>query len=297
MFKPMLISILISVFFLTLGVPVSVEGVNPDSREFKLLLKAAPFADHTVGMRNYWTNVKKVARQLKIKVVEKSNPQVKSPRYVVYLDSPDASIRKKGYILRRRQDHPFSSTFLESKPKYDLTFKFRNADALTALKANVKPSANFSNWVDFEEDIAFGISSIKRIFSHQGGAAVKTNLESCIKGYAQVFPSLLRIGLLADMALVPVRNIKIREYRLKPGKLCFGDVEANVTITVWYQEGNPKPWIGEFSFSHDVKSLQKNGVKGMKTVQEIEKFVQVLSQSTAPWVAQGVTKTSLVYGQ
>lgn len=266
---------------------------TPESREFKVLLLPDNFSKPTKGMVKFWEKATKTAKELgyKVKQVKSLKPEPK--RFVTYLDTPSYDFRKRGLILRRRGDQPFTSD------KWELVLKARSEDPSQALSANVAAASGYDSESSFEEDVSMktassGTCEAQRFFSRSESVEISVIPGESMEAVQNIFPGLAGMKLAANSPVSSVRDIHIREYRLKPGAIDFGPINGKVTLTVWQVVGEKKPWIAEFSFSYDVPDNQV--IDGTVTQRALE-YCRVLMEKNSSWLASGMTKTALVYGK
>ncbi|MEQ8221121.1 MAG: hypothetical protein ABRQ37_02380 [Candidatus Eremiobacterota bacterium] len=265
------------------------QDMELSSREYKILLKPENFEDMEKGIGKFWKTVKKLAREEGFEVDSTYSDESGDPRFVTYLDTPDFALNKLGYTLRRRQKHEFKSGEDRGK-KYELTLKYRNSDVNISSGKDVSPAEAFEGSVKFEDDIVAGGTAIKNVYSKSGTVELKEETGNSLEDYMEIFPGLKETGLSPESQLGKVNNKKIEEYKAELGEIDFGGVTGKASLSVWYNQGkDKKPVIGEFSFSYDINDSENKD--------KINNFVRAMQRELSSSIADGITKTELIYGK
>ena len=267
----------------------SSHDMELSSREYKILLKPENFKDMEEGIGKFWKSVKKLAKEEGFDVDSTYSDKGEEARFVTYLDTPDFALNKLGYALRRRQKHEFKTGEDRGK-KYELTLKYRNSDVNISSGKDVSPADSLDGSVKFEDDIVAGGNTIKSVYSKSGKVELKEETGNSIEDYMDIFPGLKEIGLSPDSQLQKVNNKKIEEYKAELGEIDFGGVKGEASLSVWYNQGeDKKPVIGEFSFSYDIDDSENKD--------KINNFVRAIQREFSSSIADGITKTELIYGK
>ncbi|MEW6708786.1 MAG: hypothetical protein AB1403_03105 [Candidatus Riflebacteria bacterium] len=285
---------LIVLFFSLLGCLTAEAGRNgPESREYKILLKAENFTSFTKGCELFWELVESVALDhgVKVKKVEKNYPN----REICFIDTPDFSLYKKGFMLRLRSEEITRKNQIRTGADAEMTLKFRASDFESTTIAPVKASEKFSNEISFEEDRVVKASEPISVFSVSSTiyrpGDLPVNLDEMLKFY----PDMNRAGFQGSPSLDPVNSIFITEKRLRLGEFKFDEVKAKSIFSVWYKKGQSAPLIGEFSFKVELK--QKNPAETIRNLEKIDRFFSDLVKRGKLFVAFGQTKTGMIYQQ
>ncbi|PKK90888.1 MAG: hypothetical protein CVV64_08390 [Candidatus Wallbacteria bacterium HGW-Wallbacteria-1] len=270
-----------------------VADCEPEAREYKILLLPENFSDPVKGMTEYWKIAASTAKSLGLKVRETDKPEAEPKRFVTYLDTPSHELKKCGFIFRRRCSKPAESKTCE------LVLKARSSNAYQAASANVLTTPMHDGTVSFEEDISMhkspsGSFEPVRLYSRSGSLRLKTEPWNKVKDLSAIFPGLRDLKIPSTTEIRSVRNIDICEHRMKPGKIYFGKFKAKVTLTVWQIVGENKPWIAEFSFT---MNLSDKDIHNSKVGQKALDLCRAIMKKTQSWLADGMTKTSMVYGE
>ncbi len=265
------------------------QDMELSSREYKILLKPENFEDMEKGIGKFWKSVKKLAKEEGLEVDSTYSDEAGDPRFVTYLDTPDFALNKLGYTLRRRQKHEFKAGEDRGK-KYELTLKYRNSDVNISSGKDVNPAESFEGSVKFEDDIVAGGSTIKNVYSKSGTVELKEETGNSLEDYIDIFPGLKETGISSESQLGKVNNKKIEEYKAELGEIDFGGVTGKASLSVWYNQGKDKnPVIGEFSFSYDINDSENKD--------KINNFVKAIQRELSSSIADGITKTELIYGK
>jgi len=265
------------------------QDMELSSREYKILLKPENFEDMEKGIGKFWKTVKKLAKEEGFDVDSTYSDEAGDPRFVTYLDTPDFALNKLGYTLRRRQKHEFKAGEDRVK-KYELTLKYRNSDINMSSGKDVSPAESLDGSVKFEDDIVAGGNAIKSVYSKSGKVELKEETGNSLDDYMDIFPGLKETGLSPESQLHHVNNKKIEEYKAELGEIDFGGVKGEASLSVWYNQGKDKtPVIGEFSFSYDIDDSENK--------EKIDNFVRSIQREFSSSIADGITKTELIYGK
>ncbi len=234
------LGLLIAVLVLASFAPVAAETpmVAPDSRELKLLIQTDVFANRADGYKQCWGIVKDLAAEMGIQVVEAKDPFDEGARKVMYLDTHSAELGNENLSLRLRIK--LKDGKLESK--VDLNLKYRRGDVDAVPSDAVTAAEGVKSSFSYEEDIAGFIDGV--VGRHSSAASMACTIKgvaadkltgNTLGVYAEYFPSLAVLGIPLDSQLEMVGGIAIREHKVTPGELDFGQgMNTEVDISVWY---------------------------------------------------------------
>ena len=110
-----------------------------------------------------------------------------------------------------------------------------------------------------------------------------------------LFPGLAEVNLPFDQQLRVVGSAKnkVLEACVTLGNIAFSEkVHAHCEIAIWFHTIGD-PMIGELAFAYRV---HKNNRKDIKAHQLADEFFKKLQQFFAKDIAQGTTKTAMIYG-
>lgn len=139
---------MISVCVLAMALPGTIQAIQLDSQEYKLLLKADNFADKEQGYRAYWEKVRQTAGESGIGVVENANPFAEDAKQVMYLDTKNMELTKQNYILRLR------TKYVDGQPAADseLTLKYRVPELQGITELSVQTARGYKSVSKLQED-------------------------------------------------------------------------------------------------------------------------------------------------
>jgi hypothetical protein len=277
--------VIASLAALFIAMPARAEDVKLSSRECKVLLLPEMFEDYEAGAQSFWAIVEKVSKSRGLEAgLSKNNLDITN-REVIFIDTPDFILYKSGYILRRRAEDAI----------FNYTFKYRNADPLTSADAKVSPAEGIKGKTTFEEDVVVKTASLEHVFSKSGKADLKSETEMTAAGFIKVFPGLAQFNLKPQTALKAVNGIFISELTFDYGNIYFTpETKAKTGFTVWYLKGSSKPLIAEFSYKYKIGDNTPAGDINL-IHHASDKFLTSLRANIKPWLADGQTKTGLIY--
>ena len=270
------------------------KNLRPHSRELKILIDPNSFVDREAGFREFWELVKEVAEEHGIKTQTAYQAFKPKRQQVIFLDTDDFSVRKTGYILRKRVKYKKKNKKLGKKMEFAL--KFRSDDVVKSAESNTY-STDYGAKLGFEEDMGYSAESednFKRKYSKRSKIKTRDNPGTTIKDFAEIFPILGEIGIPVETVLKPVNGTLIDEWKVSPGHFDFGEgLIAESDITIWYDEdGNPL--VGEFSFDHKIKDFD-NQVQ--PATHKMFTFFMALRERLGDRVSKETTKTGFTYGR
>ncbi len=272
-----------------------------NSREFKVLLTPELFNDLKGGFNKITEIALQTADEtgsnLKIRS-SKRRYKIKQ-RKIVFYDTADHQVRKKGYALRIRTKYKRGRL----KDSFGVTYKYRNTDPEIAVKGIIQPSGLFAAESKFEQDVTIDKKSdpvnpiMRNIYSKSAKIKnIQGNLKT-VKDFAAIFKGISALNLSPDTKLTPVNNISFIEKKVKPGFIDFGNgIVADFEMSIWYKNSSETPTICEVSFDYDMDNYlkQMNG----KASKLSEKFYLTLFKKLKEkgYVHSGSTKTDFTYG-
>lgn len=222
-----------------------------ESREYKMLIRHEGFFDPREAVSVVWEEIESAVETIAA-VRTKGKFDEKESRRIVFLDTPDNTLRRNGLLLRQRTGE-----------RVEYTLKCRSEDRYFAAGTDVRPAAGLAGEAKLEEDIA---SPFRCRFSHSatitfddGSGDELGKTPRTLGDAARLFPTL---GTLraddrpcnADTTLGVVNNIKVDETVWKGAKLAFdrdGDEKpekATLAVMVWTRGKSAAPGVAELSF-------------------------------------------------
>jgi len=261
-------------------------------REFKLLLKAEMFPERRAVLE-FNELLATIAAQLGVRYepVDSIDSQL---RIVEFYDTKNEDLRRNNLIFRTRQirqdfwpEESWELTFKCRAPEYDKVAKFDTDTIFTKLQKK-----------KFKEELIRDDQpgTMRIIYSNNVIVEYpKIDPEAPLAKLAEALPHLKSLGLDLDQNLSAVAGAKVFEVESTLGTLSFGhDVTAHATLAAW---ARPIPdafeiLVAEFSYSTQAPSTN-NGEKARRVADDFFKAIQVPLKD---WLAEGTTKTALIYG-
>lgn len=260
------------------------------SREYKLLVRHEPFTGPSEAAKAVWDEIEEAASTLAT-LRAKGSFEKKKARRVLFLDTPDHTIRRNGFVLRQRG----------ANGETDFTLKCRSEDRYFAAGADVRAAKGLKAEPKLEEDIA---PPFVCRFSHSaticpnGGGPRKT--PKSLEEAAGLFPVLggLRVDdrpCPPDTPVTVVNDIVVDETVWKGGKFVFGEGEqkygkAAVALILWTRGKSARPVAAELSFR--LVDAEENYSRALAwSARAAFNLLQRLDCARA----RGMTKTEFIY--
>lgn len=220
------------------------------SREYKAMLDHRQFGDRQAAVDAFWAEVEDLAMTLPSTRTDGKLDR-KEKRSIVFLDTPDLTLRRNGLILRRRQG--------VEDPRY--TLKCRSEDRYFAAGTDLAAAGGLDADEKLEEDIAppfrcrFSHSNTVMVEEGPGGPEAPTTLGAASSIFS-ILGTLTHDGRSCppDTALLPVHNLTAFERVYTGAKLAFGGLGpgtnegASVALILWSGGKEGRPLVAEFSF-------------------------------------------------
>ena len=264
------------------------------NREFKLLLKPRGLdRHHRIGeLQNAIHNLCEESGL----VFSIPETLVSGMRNIYFWDTPDSALRRNKLILRVRE----SRKQVWTDDWCEVTFKCRSEDIDRAWALNPMPNTETPFRLRFKEEILKDgpIGSLRRLYSHNAimdQVPIERATAHKLSQLTKVLPGLAEINLPFDEKICVVGNQKIKmlEACVNLGTIVFSeDVHAHCDIAIWFRTVGD-PMIGELAFAYHVN---KRNRKDMSAHRSADEFFKKLQQFFAKDIAQGTTKTAMIYG-
>lgn len=259
-----------------------------ESREYKLLIEHAPFADPGTAVEAVWSEIEQALETLPgVRTSGRCDQQ--ETRTVDFLDTPDHTLRQAGLVLRRRVGE-----------QVEYTLKCRSEDRYFVAGTDVSAAERWQSKRKLEEDIA---PPFRCRFSHSArvvGPSGKKKQPTALVEVAVLFPllgTLTANGRLChpETALVVVNNLVVEETVWKGGKILFAqrgaDAEkAQVALILWAHGRQNRPVIAELSFR-----IEDSEERFSRELAQAARAVYRLLQRLDCARSGGITKTEYVY--
>ena len=305
------------ILFAVLLLPVSTlaGGIELDSREYKLMLRAGEFAGSDPGqaVERFTTDqlVPAVGSRWNLDAANelmRKKLEVGERRIVRFWDSGECLLYQHGYAWRERVDTDEHDTRAN---EIELTLKFRSPDMFLAAGMPLKAKNGARN-VDskIEEDLGpvsvrggpeEGAVAKPRSARSQFSRSTKQTVSpdkvpTSLAGIADLYPSFedeLRAAIGGfDTSALLEPSPEYRELVYESSKLIVAkDVKARFALTLWYKdvENRDRPALAEVSFKYDAK----NG--GVPDEVARRALALLLAMQDLPWAEPSApAKTALV---
>src|SRR5215510_10752220 len=125
------------------------------SREYKVIVDGSLFTDVVAALNEILDDVGDLAGEVGLGVTEKFDAKDPNERTILFLDTPDYTLRENGLLLRQRVK--------QKSGKTEYTLKCRTEDRYIAAGKDLNTTAGLKPESKYEEDI--GIPFVSR-FSH-----------------------------------------------------------------------------------------------------------------------------------
>ncbi|WZO99013.1 CYTH domain-containing protein [Isosphaeraceae bacterium EP7] len=262
------------------------------SREYKVMLDHRQFDDRQAAADAFWQEVEDLASTtLSIRTQGRFDKREKQT--IVFLDTPDLSLRRKGLVLRRRHG--------DEAPEY--TLKCRSEDRYFAAGTDVSATGGLDAKHKLEEDIA---PPFRCRFSHSntvkiGGVGADRGLVTTLGEAGAMFPILRKLAhdgrpIPEETVLLPVHNLSVFERVFTGASFVFGDLgdrdddESSVALILWSTVKEGRPLVAEFSFRLKDKEEQFT----RELAESARSFYEAIQR--LDWCRpDAVTKTTFIY--
>ncbi|MGB5733467.1 MAG: hypothetical protein WBM40_03375 [Thiohalocapsa sp.] len=261
------------------------------SREYKLMLRAAPFAGDEAALNqaaaSFWRELAGIVLPSAV-TVSGTDDITRKRRKVRFFDTADHWLRRNDYVVRERVD-------LE-KDERQLTLKFRHADRFISQDRDMQPADGFAEDMKFEEDIKPRFQSL---YSFSSSIVLdKDDAAETIEYVCKRFPGLAAANdaIPKDEALIAVgdftgyeRVIKGTTFQIRKDPQVF----AECSLTLWYaDEQGEAPILAEFSFKYEDAKEDYTATMARRAH---DAFI-AMQEELGDWLdAESMTKTAYVY--
>jgi hypothetical protein len=216
------------------------------AREYKVMIDPTRFGDQDAATKLFWEELVDLARTESVE----ANGRVKDveERRIIFLDTPDQTLRGNNLILRRRRPRGGEDEY---------TLKCRSEDRYVAGGTDVEARRGDKPESKFEEDIA---PPFRCRFSRSNTVVFSDAVPETIGEAARIFPVIGTIQqegrpIGKEIPLNVVHKIEAFERVHEGGKLFFkglgpngDDVKAKAALIIWSNGEKGRPLVAEFSF-------------------------------------------------
>lgn len=262
-------------------------------REFKLLLKPEKFPKRR-SLLEFNELLEQYAEKLGVhyEPVESLDSQL---RIVQFYDTKNEDLRKNKLIFRIRQirlggwpDDSWELTFKCRAPEYERAAAFDTDTTLTKLQKK-----------KFKEELIRGDSPGTMVSIFSNNVIVEypeVEPEIPLTRLANALPHFKTMDIDLNQTMAIVAGAKVFEIQSTLGTLSFGHgVTAHTSLALWARPVPDRfePLVAEFGFSTRVVRGDEKSDKGQRAADEFFKALQVPLKD---YLAEGTTKTALIYG-
>jgi hypothetical protein len=262
-------------------------------REYKILLRPEPFTTPQ-AFKDFWHVVKRVAKNLDVKIEEAEDAFVNQVREVLFFDTPSFDLYNNHFIVRLRT--PYHDGWPSGTP--ELTVKFRHPEFDAAAKVDIRPALPGETRIKFKEELLplpDKLGEIRSIYSHNAVLALpREAMNVALSNITRAFPAFREIEEKGDGRIELVNDMAVEEVQVNVGLAHFGHhYTGKATIAIWRSRKLEQPVCGEFAFQ--CKFNKSDDIHAM-TLSKAATFHKELQAVASDWVLLGTTKTALVYG-
>ena len=269
------------------------------SREYKLILNSHCFHKRAKAADAFWKVIAHlVEEKLDGEIVKIQNSE--DIRQTSYLDTPEHSLRRAGFIVRVRLEGKHKNT-------WKTTLKYRGPDRYLSASKDVAITKAPVEQRKFEEDV---LAPFISRFSHSSWLETDTPLQlRTLEEACEYFPALNKLDCSGDTRIIVVNNFEAYEIRRKIGQFSF-EKEPNkplivkACLSLWYLSGKNKldyPLVSEFSCDYDLpvssRSRHNRYVESfpLDTVIGTNRLFETLQNHASFIATTGTTKTAFAY--
>lgn len=232
------------VAMLCLSINVSAANREVDSREYKLLLNTHLFTGNelirTSKVNDYWKTLKRVIKEGSLKSDTSGSLSLDKNRTISFYDvQGSCDLFNAGYSFRERVENDGRK----------VTLKFRSADQPIANAKDIRGKKSNAK-SKFEEDISAPfISTYSSSTTQKIGKNKNLNKMDDPVG---LYPGLKSEHFDESIGINKVSHLTVSEYVYKNATADLDSVDAEFSLTLWYNEAESKTQaiVAEISFKY-----------------------------------------------
>ena len=216
-------------------------------------------------------------------------------REVLFFDTPDFSLYRNAFILRRRI--PYLDGF-PTDPA-EVVVKFRHPDWDAAARVDIRPVIPTSFRIKFKEELLpphDTIGGMRSLYSHNCVFNLSREHDERrlqMNNVIQAIPALAPYMKDDTEKIQLVNHTAVEEVLLDLGELHFGHgVSALANVALWRARADHTPLVGEFSYQCKFKRSSELHCSSRR---QCEQFFLKLQQVASDWLSLGSTKTGIIY--
>jgi inorganic triphosphatase YgiF len=269
------------------------------SREYKIIVDWSLWAHVDAALSDILVDVGDLAEAVGLEVAEKFDVQDPNERTIIFLDTPDYTLRENGLLLRQRVK--------QKNGKTEYTLKCRTEDRYIAAGKDLRAGPRLKHRSKLEEDV--GVPFVSR-FSHSSTVELDDddklagdNFPETLSVAGKLFPAVLalyRDGMpcAPETALAPVNGLKVFERVFTGAKLHFpkerdrrSSKTGTMALILWSKGKKGRTLTAEFSF----RCEDDNEAFSPQLASVARSFFEGLQHQdwTRP---EALTKTQYMYG-
>jgi hypothetical protein len=225
------------------------------SREYKVIVDGTLFADVHAALSDIRNDVDDLGRAGGLVVTEKFDAKDPDERTILFLDTPDCTLRENGLLLRQRVK------LKNGKTEY--TLKCRTEDRYIAAGKDLSPGPGLKHASKLEEDV--GVPFVSH-FSHSTTVGLDNdklageNFPATLSAARRLFPAVLavqhdKLPCPPETALTPVNGLKVFErvftgpvLHFPKGRDSRSSATSTVALILWSKGKKGRILTAEFSF-------------------------------------------------
>jgi hypothetical protein len=256
-------------------------------------------ADVDAALNDILDDVGDLARTVGVAVTERFDVKDPNERTILFLDTPDYTLRENGLLLRQRVKR--------NNRKTEYTLKCRTEDRYIAAGKDLSPGPKLKHSSKLEEDV--GVPFVSR-FSHSTTVELDNddeladeNFPATLSAAGGLFPAVLAVNhdgiqCAPETALTPVNGLKVFErvftgpvLRFPKGRDDRSFTTGTVALILWSKGKKGRILTAEFSF----RCEDDNEAFAPELASAARRFFEGLQHQdwTRP---EALTKTQYMYG-
>jgi hypothetical protein len=256
-------------------------------------------ADLDAALSDILDDVGDLARTGGLVIADKFDTKDPNERTILFLDTPDFTLRENGLLLRQRVKRKNGKT--------EYTLKCRTEDRYIAAGKDLSPGPKLKYTSKLEEDV--GVPFVSR-FSHSTTVGLDAdselageNFPATLSAAGRLFPPVLAVqhdGVPCppETALGPVNGLKVFErvftgpmVRFPKGRDRRSSMTGTVALILWSKGKKGRILTAEFSF----RCEDENEAFSPELASAAQRFFEGLQHQdwTRP---EALTKTQYMYG-
>jgi hypothetical protein len=275
---------------LILCLSVNVMAVNTDirSHEYKLLLNTNLFdgdeSSRLTKVDAYWATLKNVIEKNDVKSNTTGSLSLDKNRMVAFYDvKGSCDLSHAGYSFRERIH----------ENKREVTLKFLSGDEAVSKAKDLSAKKRKAKY-KFEEDV-----SAPFVVVYSPSTTQKIAKEKQLNKMADpiaLYPGLKSEGFDKNTPIEKVNNLTINEYVYKNASVDLGLLDAEFSLTLWYNESvsDRQVLVAEISFKYEDEKGRDNSVVAVRAKQ-LFSTMQEDPLLTIWNAADSLKKTATVY--